>query len=735
MDNDMDKNAGWVRPTITGVKEALKYLRHPIRRTRVAAFRSPKMKPYRPVYDAGVDVASAFVPGMAKTPRAKAIQLGLLGTAGGAYAHDYFTKHNDPEGYRAQGSAIMEGAKMLPEVGKGAWLGTKAVVNNVGKVPFRQLWSEGKKAYEAGRKIYQPVYDVVQENAPTWGEVREAGENAVNPMRKPIRTVNTIRRGAIDPVRNHITPAGATPNSTDPTRGNFLDNTKAWLGGMFGNSPNPANINSEFGRKNFEAYNKLHRVNGYIDKAHQLAENAPEKLPEYYDMAADAVNKYKPYYDAGRSTYQAGRDIHSAVNAPEGSRLGSTLGATRSVIGAGMDIHAARQHYKAQQAANTVDGGHKAYASPGLLDPDLRQPRNTGNDAAHQVSIADRLGGLLNAKRVDPVKALAPSYGGSEEVARQQIEQANALRAKYPNTYGLQPVDTVHGIRATAAGSPAAIANKKYLAIPATAAGIKPVYYEDADGHIRSRKEVQSPLVLTWPASKGNFLATTPESKREANGLANANTDVDTMKYTRAPSIDGHEFTHAVNFASHAKDNLNKPDFWKNIRKGNLSAAGPYAWGEGVHRLAAAYPEGSYGNTPAEAVQNAAQMKRLARHNFNQAEGRAPVSESDWRKAYGNTLGYKIPSAGSGATGVQPMNLEHARFINYMIPGKDSPYKGEQLQQQYDSNVNKFIDSMLKRNPDGTFFQDGIVRNSPRSVVKQASWESAAQWVQERIKG
>lgn len=347
MDNAMDKNAGWVRPTVKGVTEALKYLRHPIRRTRVAAFRSPKMKPYRPVYDAGVDVASAFVPGMAKTPRAKAIQLGLLGAGAGAAGYDYFTNHNDPEGYRAQGGAIREGAKLLLDVGKGAYLGAKGVAN----APYSEMWNAGKKAYEAGRKIYQPVYDVVQENAPTWGEVRDAGEDVVNPLRKPIRTANTIRRGAIDPVRNHIMPAESLSNSTEPQRGNFLDNTKAWLGGMFVNDPNPANINSEFGRKNFETYNKLHRVNGYIDKAHQLAENAPEKLPEYYDMAADAVNKYKPYYDAGRSTYQAGRDIHSAINAPEGSRLGSALGAARSVIGAGMDIHAARQHHKAQQAS------------------------------------------------------------------------------------------------------------------------------------------------------------------------------------------------------------------------------------------------------------------------------------------------------------------------------------------------------------------------------------------------
>ena len=362
----------------------------------------------------------------------------------------------------------------------------------------------------------------------------------------------------------------------------------------------------------------------------------------------------------------------------------------------------------------------KDYLSPGLLDPDLSHTHSAWSSPSR---ILTRFRGPLvhlSSRYVDPVKALAPSYGGSEEVARQQIQQANALRAKYPGIYGLQPIDTNTGIRTAEAPER-----------PSTAVAASLTYtsYKDADGNVRRLRKVLPPLVLTWPARKGSSFAHSP---LEINGLANVHTDVDVRKFERNSSTNGHEFTHAVNFPSHGKEALNS------------SESSTYVYGAGVNRLAKSYPKDVYARDPAEALQNAAQMKRLARYNFNQVAGRAPVSEGDWRKAYRDTLGYKIPSArrgilsrilgSKGDAGVQPMNMEHARFINYMTPGEDYPYEGKKLQQQYDNNVNKFIDSMLKRNPDGTFFQDGLVRNNrPRGVVKQASWNAAAQWAQENI--
>lgn len=364
----------------------------------------------------------------------------------------------------------------------------------------------------------------------------------------------------------------------------------------------------------------------------------------------------------------------------------------------------------------------KDYLSPGLLDPDLSHTHSAWSSPSR---ILTRLRGPfsdLSSRYIDPVKALAPSYGGSEEVARQQIEQANALRAKYPGVYGLQPIDTNTGIRTAETpedGKPSAVA----------AHSLTYTSYKDAEGNVRRLRKILPPLVLTWPDDRSSVFTDYP---LEHNGLANVHTDVDARKFERKPSVNGHEFTHAVNFPSYTEAGYNP-----------FGSEPFFGHGAGVNRLAKSYPKDVYARDPREAVQNAAQMKRLARHNFNQAAGSAPVSEEDWRKAYRDTLGYKIPSArrgilsrilgSKGDAGVQPMNMEHARFINYMTPGEYYPYEGKRIQQQYDNNVNKFIDAMLKRNPDGTFFQDGIVRNRPSSVVKQASWEDAAQWAQENI--
>lgn len=368
---------------------------------------------------------------------------------------------------------------------------------------------------------------------------------------------------------------------------------------------------------------------------------------------------------------------------------------------------------------------------------------------------------------IDTTRALAPAYGApADMVQREVVDKANAVRAASPEEYGMAPVPAT--IRYDNTGD--SLARSRFASQLAS-----DVLQSGGDGSEEALSNgVRSRFAAEYPAASrdmvrqveeegaqafpvidpdnvaGSVLKGTydggrqgmytdmgvyvPDGNRDTplnvsdvpsqvyNGLYNPFTGVDTRYMSTAHSTYGHETGHAANNTFLTDENGNSYDGALTLNLQNS-----------MRPLDGQFPsqddDPTYNSSSVEeATQAASNAKRVAYNEFYRNNGRFPKGEAELRKAYQDIMRYTVPGNGNTFSGWinrmfnrGPRNSEHGRMINEMVP-TDPSLTPQQRQSAYDANAARFIDAMLKKDKNGNFYQDALVRNdSVGGTVKSAS--------------
>lgn len=322
----------------------------------------------------------------------------------------------------------------------------------------------------------------------------------------------------------------------------------------------------------------------------------------------------------------------------------------------------------------------------------------------------------------DTMQALQHAYGNApKKDVEQLVAHANKMRSGNRQLYSMHNVPT--RVPYTYSNDAADAYAARSLRLPVGAARFMPAsltgWITDGDinepyavSDVRNKPEqgdIRNPAVVHESGSTWRGEMADPENALDPyDGAYNPYTYATVDREESPFSMKGHEFTHALNWP-----------YFKSERGTSFPGQLRAAYDTNKAHITKMYPDAykQYRSTynaysDAEATQNAAQMKRIAYAKFYRDNGRFPRGYNEISNAYRAVTRYKVVDPNNPHSDPTPVaNPEHARFINEMVP-TDPNLTPEQRQKAYDTNVNNWINTMMRKDKDGNFYQDSLVRNN-----------------------